>query len=382
MNELVRANWARALTDEREFKHEQDRLGRLWTLLGITNDVKNDGDWIRATLGGRSVFVQRFGDILKGFENRCAHRAYPLRTTDKGNGPVVCGFHHWRYDQEGRAVGIPMCPELFGTTPRELDARLSQIEIATCGSLIFGRFADNGAADSLEEFLGESFPILDATCTIAGPPNVQKGVVEANWKLSIQITLDDYHIVAVHGRPVYQRNEELHYFRFGLHSAHFVGHDTLTSMATDCRNNSYRPNHYHIFNIFPNLLVSLFKAKPYWYCHIQQFVPAAPGRSNLRGWYYPTQFPAEAESAFDRLTRPISEPIRARIVRYYIDKIGREDYAACERLQTVAHQIDSRPILGSQEKRIEWFEESYVQAMSGRYGQIAPRRNLGIGGEQ
>jgi phenylpropionate dioxygenase-like ring-hydroxylating dioxygenase large terminal subunit len=366
MNELVRANWARALTDDREFMHEQDRLGRLWTLLGIINDVKNDGDWIRATLGGRSVFVQRFGDSLKGFENRCAHRSYPLRTTDKGNSPVVCGFHYWRYDQDGRAVGIPMGPELFGKTPRDLDARLNPIEIATCGSLIFGRFPDGGT-ESLEDFLEEAFPILKAIGTITEPPNVHKTVVEANWKLSIQITLDDYHIVAVHCRPAYHKNEELHYFRFGLHSAHFVGPDTLMSMATDCRNNSYRPNHYHIFNIFPNLVVSLFKAKPYWYCHIQQFVPYTPSRSNLRGWFYPTQFPVEDESAFDRLTRPISEPIRARIVRYYIDKIGREDSAVCERLQTVAHQIDSRPILASQEKRIEWFEESYIQAMTGRH---------------
>jgi hypothetical protein len=50
-------------------------------------------------------------------------------------------------------------------------------------------------------------------------------------------------------------------------------------------------------------------------------------------------------------------------VRYYVDKTGRQDYAACERLQTVAHQIDRWPILGTQEKRIEWFEESYTQAM-------------------
>jgi len=191
MNEPPRANWARALVDDREFKHEQSRLGHFWTVLGITHDVKNDGDWIRATLGGRSVFVQRFGDTIRGFENRCAHRSFPLRTEDKGNGPVVCGFHHWRYDKDGRAVGIPMCPEMFGVTPRELDAKLNPVEIATCGSLIFGRFPDDGATGSLEEFLGEGFPILDAMCTIAGPPNRHKCVVKANWKLSIQITLDD-----------------------------------------------------------------------------------------------------------------------------------------------------------------------------------------------
>lgn len=364
MNQPIRANWARPLADEREFRNEQARLGHCWTLLGITNDVSKDGDWVRATLGGRSVFVQRFGDALKGFENRCAHRFFPLRTEDKGNGPVVCGFHHWRYNQDGQAVGIPMCPEMFGVTPRELDARLTPVEVATCGSLIFGRFPRAEGGESLEAFLGDGFPILAAMGTIAAPPHRHKDVIEANWKLSVQITLDDYHTPAVHGRPAYQTNESIQYYRFGLHSAHFVGaNDTLASMAEKCRANDYRPTDYRIFNIFPNLAVSLFNAKPYWYCHVQQFVPVSSGRSDHRGWYFPTQFPATGERAIDRIFRPLGEPIRARVVRHYMQKILDEDRVACERLQTVAHQIDRAPILGWQEKRIGWFEEAYAQAV-------------------
>lgn len=366
MNQPIRANWARPLTDEREFANEQARLGHCWTLLGITNDVAKDGDWLRATLGGRSVFVQRFGEALRGFENRCAHRFYPLRIEEQGNGPVICGFHHWRYNQDGLAIGIPICPEVFGMTPRELDARLRPVEIATCSSLIFGRFPRPGAAgESLAEFLGDGFPILETIATIATPPHRHKDVIEANWKLSVQITLDDYHTPAVHGRAAYQKNESIRYFRFGLHSAHFVGEaDTLASMAEQCRNKSYRPSGYRIFNIFPNLAVSLFDAKPYWYCHVQQFVPAAPDRSNHRGWFFPTQLPAPGERAIDRIFRPFGEPIRARIVRHHMQKILDEDRIACERLQTVAHQIDSAPLLGWQEKRVGWFEEAYAQAVA------------------
>lgn len=69
MSENDRPLWARALTDADAFQREQANLGRLWTLLGFTTDVRRDGDWFRATLGGRSVFVQRFGDRLRGFEN-------------------------------------------------------------------------------------------------------------------------------------------------------------------------------------------------------------------------------------------------------------------------------------------------------------------------
>ena len=366
MNEAKRANWARALTDDQAFKLEQDRLGSVWTLLGITHDLKNENDWFRAMLGGRSVFVQRFGTALKGFENRCAHRSYPLRTSDKGNGPLICGFHHWAYNQDGRAVGIPICKEVFGVDPRGMTATLNPLQIATCGSLVFGRFPKEGATESLQDFLGESFSAIDTMCTIPAKAHRIEDDIQANWKLLFQITLDDYHIVAVHDRPHYHKNSDFNYFRLGPHSAHFIGNeDTPASMSAACRENRYRPTAYKIFNIFPNLAISLFQAVPYWYCLVQQFVPLAPAHSLQKGWFFRTNFLMDEERTLDRLIRPFSEPIRARIVRYYVEQTGDEDHRACERWQTIAHQIDSWPILGAQEKRVEWFEESYAQALLG-----------------
>jgi phenylpropionate dioxygenase-like ring-hydroxylating dioxygenase large terminal subunit len=95
LNSGALSNWPRTLIDAEAFRREQRELSRMWTFLGFANDVANDGDWFRATLATRSVFVQRFGDELKGFENRCAHHSFPLRNSDKGNGAIVCGFHHW-----------------------------------------------------------------------------------------------------------------------------------------------------------------------------------------------------------------------------------------------------------------------------------------------
>jgi phenylpropionate dioxygenase-like ring-hydroxylating dioxygenase large terminal subunit len=360
----VSPDWARALTDDRAFREEQAMLGHCWTLLGITPDLTKDGDWFRTTLGGRSVFVQRFGDTIRGFENRCAHRFYPLRTSDKGNGPIVCGFHHWHYDRDGHAVGIPNCLELFGTHPRNLGAKLVVLDIATCGSLIFGRFPDGKTSESLEDYLGEGFPILDALCAMPGRPERLDGQIAASWKLSMAITLDDYHNVAIHHGERYAKNSEIAYFRFGMHSAHFTGHDdTLASMSLACRQNRYVPSGYRILNIFPNLAVSLFNARPYWFCHVQLFAPTSPGQTHHRAWLFQTGFPAK-ERALDRWTRPFSDVIRAHLVRRSTRRICDEDRRACEQLQAIAHQFDGAPILGAHEKRIEWFEEAYEVAMS------------------
>src|SRR4051812_18823694 len=152
-------NWPDTLIDPARFRDEQTQLARVWTLLGFTHDLAKDGDWLRATIATRSVFVQRFGDELRGFENRCAHRSFPLRNADRGNGPIVCGFHHWRYDKDGRAVEIPESSVFISPLLREDAAQISRIEIDTCGSLIFGRFTAP-AGPALRAYLGVSFDIL------------------------------------------------------------------------------------------------------------------------------------------------------------------------------------------------------------------------------
>jgi phenylpropionate dioxygenase-like ring-hydroxylating dioxygenase large terminal subunit len=367
----IPADWARAMTDPQAFRREQERLSHVWTFLGLTSDVARDGDWFRASLATRSVFVQRCGDELRGFENRCAHRGYPLRTADKGNGPIVCGFHHWRYDQAGRALGIPLCEELYGVIPRELDAKLAPIEVATCGSLVFGRFPAPHASESIEDFLGLGFPILKAMSQMPANPVYISNSVKANWKLCLHITFDDYHGPAVHpgtfGKLGYLRRYSITYARFGLHSCSISHPDpqALETMAAECRDGTFRSAYYRIFQIMPTLILSHFRSDgQFWFCVVEQYVPIAHDRSQLRAWLYPAPFPAD-RSRRDERTRALTDPIRRLMVAHYFRKIAREDHAVCERTQEIAHQLGEPPIIGALEERIAWFEESYRQLMEG-----------------
>jgi phenylpropionate dioxygenase-like ring-hydroxylating dioxygenase large terminal subunit len=362
--------WARSLNDPTFFSEEQAQLGEIWTLVGLTTDIPQDGDWFRASLGSRSIFVQRFGDTVRGFENLCAHRFYPLRTKDKGHGPIRCGFHHWQYNKDGLAVGIPKCQELFGKSPRELDARLTRLEIATCGVLIFGRFPSAEHTDSLEEYLGEGFAILQAMWSLKGVPDRNSMQIAANWKLCFHITLDDYHIVAVHpstfGKNGYLPLNVVQYYRFGRHSAYLYGggEGELSRMATQCRAGTYRPSEYRIWQFFPNLLAVHFRADRTWYVLIQQYLPIAHNRTQLRSWYAKAPFPPADRNWTGRLRRKLTEPWLPLFVPYYMRKIAGEDNTICEHVQRVAPQISARPILGRHEERIGWFEEAYAQVVA------------------
>lgn len=361
----ISTDWARTLVDEESFRTEQRRLANTWTFLGFTGDVARNGDWFRASVASRSVFVQRFDDELRGFENVCPHRFYPLRTSAAGNGPVICGFHHWQFNRDGRAAGIPICKLLYGKSPTEVGAYLGTLEIATCGHLIFGRFPSSEASDTLQEFLGDLFPVLEAMAGAVTKPDYLESEVAANWRLYLHISLDDYHAVAVHpstfGRGGYPNSLVRHrYVRFGQHSAllHSDDSDCLANLLRGCRDGDYRSRHYFVMQLLPNLVVSHVEAdRGFWFCAIIQLMPVAHDKTVLRAWSYPAPFEATTPW-IGRATRPIADVFRKRIFRYFFKRVLNEDARVCEHIQSVAHQIDTAPIVGGLEERIKWFEDA------------------------
>lgn len=362
----ISGDWTRGVAEPDAFKHEQKCLAHVWTFLGLASDVATDGDWFTASIATRSVFVQRFGGDIRGFENRCAHRHYPLRNAERGNGPVICGYHQWQYDSEGHAVLIPHCRELFDAIPLELGARLNRVEIATCGTLVFGRFAVPGVDTTLEDFLGEGFAILAAISQAKGRPQLLTRRVKANWRLCLHITLDDYHAVAVHpstlGRHGYLHRDKISYVRFGSHSAYLntTRPQALQQMAVNCRNGTFEPTHYCIFQIVPNMVVSLVRTGAWFFhCLIAVYEPSRHDQTTVRSWLFPAPF-ITRHAWLGGLTNPLRTPI----ISYYLRKVFREDDVVSERIQAASHQIDGAPLLGKLEERIVWFEESCRQLVA------------------
>jgi phenylpropionate dioxygenase-like ring-hydroxylating dioxygenase large terminal subunit len=378
--------WARAIANGTDFQAEQEKLGHIWTFLGFTSDIPTNNDWFRTTLGGRSIFVQRFQTEIRAFVNRCAHRYYPLRTSDRGNGPIVCGFHHWRYNRNGLAVGIPNCQSMFGKTPREMNQRLLEVEIAQCGTMIFGRFPNAGAAanPTLEEWLDDGFPILNHfTRTPLPSINRMEANVAANWRLMMQISLDDYHLVAVHpatfGKTGYLKPEATRYFRFGAHSAYFTGapEEEFSRMVKSCRAGTFVPNGYRIFQFFPNLIVTLIRAfnylgDRYWFIHFQQLTPEGHDRTRSVSRFGLVPFSRPA-GFIRRSTRKLAAPWITLGFVYYARRTNKEDNEVVEQLQRYASSFGDKPRRAEHEKRISWFDESYSAAMAAPADRAAMR---------
>jgi phenylpropionate dioxygenase-like ring-hydroxylating dioxygenase large terminal subunit len=353
-------DWAKALVDPAEFRREQADLAKVWTFLGMASDIPSDGDWFRTALATRSVFVQRFGNELRGFENICPHRFSPLRTTGKGNGPIICGYHGWHYNKDGRLAGAPNSRELFGKLPQEMGICLQRLEVDTCGDLIFGRFS--GGTGTLAESLGDLAPIIEAV-TRTKRRRFSEVKFTANWKLFLHATLDDYHLTYVHPKslgklgPPLRRN--VRYKRVGLNSGYIHGGEPteFDRLIGSCRDGTYRSHTYFIVQVLPNLVVShSVGVSDLHFCGITQLVPEAHDRSTCRSWLSVVQLPPAVRGRLGKLRDLVGALVLPFGVAFNT-RVNREDFRICEELQKVALQVNGRAIIGALEERIAWFEE-------------------------
>jgi phenylpropionate dioxygenase-like ring-hydroxylating dioxygenase large terminal subunit len=362
--------WVRTCVDADAFADEQARLAQVWNFAGFTRDLAAVGDWITAKVGDREIFVQRFKEGLRAFENRCAHRHYPLKVGTSGNSPLVCGFHHWKYDDTGLALGIPKCVELFGVLPRDLNRRLTQLDVDTCGGLVFARFRGERYKESLADSFGDLFPIISALCPDGEPMDYFERDVATNWKLFYQITLDDYHLAAVHpttfGKVGYLERGDLSYYRVGHHSAYFAtanDPDGLTVMADECTRGVFQASTYRIFQLFPNLLIvqgtlAVIGGTRVLRTAVQQVQPTGPGTCRVRTWGKLDLYRAGNPRPHPLVS--MAAPLMTQVARYYGRKIFKEDSTTCENLQRVVGQIDRPTVYAGTEERVRWFDETYA----------------------
>lgn len=344
----------RFYTDPAWFELECERLANgTWQLFGLTDDLSADGDWLRKTVLGTDIFVQNFGGELRGYRNVCSHRGYPLRRGEKGNGAVQCGFHGWIYDREGVPTGIPRNAQLFSLDRKGQEAlALPAVRIETVGRFVFVTLS--GEIASVPEYLGAYAAVFSAVSGRMGRAFFHdNSPTRANWKLCLEITLDDYHPEVLHpttlGSGEALKAFQYYYRRDGLHSCFLRRRDaewTFESYWRDLGVGIVDRTGYKIHQVFPNALLS-FTAD--WII-VSRYEPAGPARTSVDtyqcGWA-------------DRV--PDGERIR-ELTGESKAFLG-EDRGAVEALHGMLGQKARTDVLGTLEERITWFHDSYRGVM-------------------
>ena len=96
--------------DPEVFALEQERIfRRSWQLVCHVSDIPAAGDWQSLAIGGESMLVIRGEDgAVRAVSNACRHRAARLLDGPQGCAKkLVCPYHAWAYELDGRLSGVP-----------------------------------------------------------------------------------------------------------------------------------------------------------------------------------------------------------------------------------------------------------------------------------
>ena len=77
---------------------------RHWIFVAVAPQVPEPGDYLTVDIGSDSVLIVRDDDMqLRAFHNVCRHRGSKLCDEHQGSlGNIVCPYHQWTYDLDGR----------------------------------------------------------------------------------------------------------------------------------------------------------------------------------------------------------------------------------------------------------------------------------------
>ncbi len=178
---------------------ERERLGplyRAWHLVGDLDQLSKPGDFLTAQLLGHPIQVRRFEQGLVALSNVCSHRHCLISSKPSGNQPSMrCQYHGWEFGHDGKTRKIPEAKDLAPIDPEQL--RIAKYSLATCGQLVFVRLSGDGP--DLESYLGplaEKFRLgfgEGTRCFMRWSTEY-----DANWKVSIENSLEAYHVASVH----------------------------------------------------------------------------------------------------------------------------------------------------------------------------------------
>ena len=191
------AAWYR---DPEHYRRELDAFWfDRWIAVAREEEIPSPGDWRTVRIASQSILLSRAQDgRLRAFHNVCRHRGSVLCTEEKGSFPrqrIVCPYHAWAYDLEGRLVATPRRME----TPdfRAGDYPLHRVAVDSWGGFVFVHLGKKPAP--LAQAVGpreKRFERYRFSELRIGKRIVLE--VQANWKVLAENFSECFHCPPVH----------------------------------------------------------------------------------------------------------------------------------------------------------------------------------------
>jgi Rieske 2Fe-2S family protein len=170
-------------------------FARCWLMIGFEVELPQPGAYLSTTIGPNPVLVVRGRDgAIRGFHNTCRHRGSQICAEGRGRTPrLVCPYHRWTYDLDGRLLGAARMPDDFKLE----DHSLQPIRVERLAGCIYVALTDE--VPDFAPFRAAAAPLLAPYGLTDARVAFESTLIEkANWKLVMENARECYHCAASH----------------------------------------------------------------------------------------------------------------------------------------------------------------------------------------
>jgi len=190
---------------EHLLQREWDRIFRTcWIYVGHASELRQPGDFRTRQVAGRPIIFCRDQDgQIRAMLNVCSHRGATVCREREGNTRgFYCMYHGWTFKPDGRLHAVPGIEDYGPRFDREAHALKQVPRFESYRDFWFLNF--NPDAPALVDYLAGAKDYIDLVVeqSPSGQMEIISGTqeydIKANWKLLVENSVDDYHIIATH----------------------------------------------------------------------------------------------------------------------------------------------------------------------------------------
>jgi phenylpropionate dioxygenase-like ring-hydroxylating dioxygenase large terminal subunit len=183
------------------FELEMEHLWKKTWLCAIHSDeIAKPGSYkLFKRLGFTVIIVRGADNEIRAFHNTCRHRGAPLVKEDGRQNLLVCRYHAWCYDLQGRLVRVPEEHD-FGDLDKATRGLLP-VRCEVWDGWVFVNFDENAAplADHFAS-ISEDLQVLSMASLKVKGRKIYR--LNCNWKAAYDAFLEAYHVKCIHPQTV------------------------------------------------------------------------------------------------------------------------------------------------------------------------------------
>lgn len=264
-----------------ELKHV---FSKDWYCVGRADALSKTGDYVTAELAGQPIVVLRDADHqLRAMSNVCLHRMSTL-LQGRGNAKtIVCPYHAWTYNLDGKLRGAPAMSQNDAFCKDHY--RLPQVRCEEWLGWVFVCLDPD--AETVAVQLAEVADMIAAyDMTNYSESFYEEHVWDTNWKVLAENFMESYHLPVCHagtigglskledmicppGRPAFNYHTILKDESLRIAMAHPTKNNRLKGEE---RRTTY------LLALYPSLMITLTPGY-FWYISLH---PKGPGQVHIR----------------------------------------------------------------------------------------------------